>query len=167
MSDSTSPASMGGPLSEAEGAAARIRAYLEACSDANSFGREIRWELRDADGHPYNLPRADLVAVLDALGVLEGQLATAQRLLDEQRGATRVAAAAADRFRDVLSEALGHPDNNPGDDVLVTELRKHFGFSGPEPTRWRDFLTGARAQIDQIEADRSALGLDGGDPDER
>jgi hypothetical protein len=61
------PASMGGPLSEAEAAAARIRAYLDACTDANSFGREIRWELRDADGNPYNLPRVDLVAVLDGL----------------------------------------------------------------------------------------------------
>ena len=48
-------------------AAARIRAYLEACTDANSFGREIRWELRDADGHPYNLPRTDLVEVLELL----------------------------------------------------------------------------------------------------
>lgn len=58
---------MGEPLSEAEDAAARIRAYLDACSGANSFGREIRWELSDADGRPYNLPRADLVAVLDGL----------------------------------------------------------------------------------------------------
>jgi hypothetical protein len=81
--------------------------------------------------------------------------------LEEQRGATRVAAAAADRFRDVLSEALGHADENPGDDVLVAELRERFGFSGPEPTRWRDFLTGARAQIDQIEADRRALDQSG------
>lgn len=80
--------------------------------------------------------------------------------LEEQRGATRVAAGAADRFRDVLSEALGHPDENPGDDVLVAEVREHFGFSGPEPTRWRDFLTGARAKIDQIEADHAAPGLD-------
>lgn len=78
MSNDNAP--MGEPLSEAEDAAARIRAYLDACPDANSFGREIRWELRDADGRPYDLPRADLVAVIDALGVLEGQLATAREL---------------------------------------------------------------------------------------
>lgn len=77
---STVPASMGGPLSEAEAAATRIRAYLKACPEANDFGREHRYELRDAHGYPYALPRADLVAVLDALGVLEGQLATAQEL---------------------------------------------------------------------------------------
>lgn len=65
MSNDNAP--MGEPLSEAEDAAARIRAYLDACSGANSFGREIRWELRDAEGQPYNLTRADLVAVLDGL----------------------------------------------------------------------------------------------------
>jgi hypothetical protein len=96
-------------------------------------------------------------AVLSArVGELEEQIANVRARLDEQRGATRVAAGAADRFRDVLSEVLGHPEENPGDDVLVTEVRKHFGCSGPEPTRWRDFLTGARAQIDQIEADHAA-----------
>jgi hypothetical protein len=56
----------------------------------------------------------------------------------------------------VLSECLGHPDENPGDDVLVAEVREHFGKSGPEPTRWRDFLSGALATIDQINADRAA-----------
>jgi hypothetical protein len=48
-------------------AAARIRAYLDACPEANGFGREIRWELRDADGQPYDLPRVDLIEVLDIL----------------------------------------------------------------------------------------------------
>jgi hypothetical protein len=75
-------------------------------------------------------------------------------LLDDERAARRVAADAADRFRDVLSECLGHPDENPGDDVLVAELRDHFGRTGPEPTGWRDFIAGALAQVDQINAER-------------
>lgn len=75
-----------------------------------------------------------------------------QARLDDQTAARRIAGGAADRFRDVLSECLGHADENPGDDVLVTELREHFGKTGPEPTRWRDFLTGARAVMDQINA---------------
>lgn len=71
---------------------------------------------------------------------------------DALRAALKTASESADRFRDVLSEALGHPDENPGDDALVAELRRHFGKTGPEPTRWRDFLIGARAQVDQINA---------------
>jgi hypothetical protein len=99
----------------------------------------------------------DLAYLLARVEELEGQLAKAQAELDDQRGATRVAAGAADRFRDVLSEFLGHGEENPGDDVLVAELREKGGFSGPEPTRWRDFLAGARAQIDRIEAERSVV----------
>ena len=75
-----------------------------------------------------------------------------QARLDDETAARRIAGGAADRFRDVLSECLGHADENPGDDVLVTELRQHFGKTGPEPTRWRNFLTGARAVMDQINA---------------
>ena len=74
--------------------------------------------------------------------------------LEDQRAAKRTAAEAADRFRDVLSDALGHPDENPGDDVLIAELRAHFGRTGPEPTRWRNFLTGVRAQVDQLNEER-------------
>jgi hypothetical protein len=59
-------------------AAARVRAYLDACPDANDFGREIRWELRGGDGQPYNLPRADLVAVLDGLDSDGAYLAAAR-----------------------------------------------------------------------------------------
>lgn len=95
------------------------------------------------------------VSYLTRIDKLTAERDAALARLDEQRGATRVAAGAADRFRDVLSEFLGHAEENPGDDVLVAELREKGGFSGPEPTRWRDFLTGARAQIDQIEAGRS------------
>src|SRR5690242_13614810 len=72
--------------------------------------------------------------------------------LEAQRKARQTAAGGADRFRDVLSEALGHPDETPGDDVLIATLREHFGKTGPEPTRWRDFLTGAEAIKDQINA---------------
>jgi hypothetical protein len=76
-----------------------------------------------------------------------------RKMLDDERAAKKVAADAADRFRDVLSECLGHEDENPGDDVLVSELRAHFGRTGPEPTRWRDFCSGALAFVDQINAD--------------
>jgi hypothetical protein len=69
--------------------------------------------------------------------------------VEDLRRARDIAAAAADRFRDVLSECLDHPDENPGDDVLVAELREHFGKTGPEPTRWRDFLAGAKALLRQ------------------
>lgn len=72
--------------------------------------------------------------------------------------AHRVAAAAADRFRDVLAEALGYEDENPGDEVLIRDLRAHFGKTGPEPTRWREFLTGAQAVVDQINAERREAG---------
>lgn len=72
--------------------------------------------------------------------------------LEDQRKAYQTAAGAADRFRDVLAEALGHADENPGDDVLVAELRARFGKTGPEPTRWRDFLVAAGAIRDQINA---------------
>lgn len=73
---------------------------------------------------------------------------------EDCRAAYRTASGAADRFRDVLSEVLGHTDENPGDDDLVAEIRKHFGKSGPEPTRWRDSLVGYEALIDQINAAR-------------
>jgi hypothetical protein len=45
------------------------------------------------------------------------------------------------------------------DDALTArdDLREHFGKTGPEPRRWRDFVTGARAVVDQINADRAAL----------
>lgn len=75
--------------------------------------------------------------------------------MDDLRAAYRTASEATDRFRDVVSECLGL-DENPGDDALVAMLRAHHGKSGPEPTRWRDFLTGALAQVDQIRADRIA-----------
>lgn len=84
----------------------------------------------------------------------EAETARLRAERDDALGGYREAAKAADRFRDVLSECLGHADENPGDDVLVRELREHFGRTGPEPTRWRDFCTGARAIVDQINADR-------------
>jgi hypothetical protein len=72
--------------------------------------------------------------------------------LEDQRGAKQTAAGAADRFRDILCEALNHDDDNPGDDVLVAELRAHFGKTGPEPTNWRVRLAGYGAVRDQINA---------------
>lgn len=63
-----------------------------------------------------------------------------QDRLEDMTEARRIAADAADRFRDVICEVLDYTDENPGDDVLVVELREHFGKTGPEPTRWRDFL---------------------------
>lgn len=85
---------------------------------------------------------------------------------DDARGGYRVAAEALDRFRDVVADCLGHSDENPGDDALIALLREHFGKTGPEPRRWRDFVTGARAVVDQINADRlvrDALGSERGE----
>jgi ElaB/YqjD/DUF883 family membrane-anchored ribosome-binding protein len=88
----------------------------------------------------------------------EAKLERVRAELEDQRAARQIAGDCADRFRDVLSEALGHPDENPGDDVLVAELRAHFSKTGPEPTRWRDFCAGALALVDQHNADiRAAL----------
>lgn len=72
--------------------------------------------------------------------------------LDNMTEARRIAAEAADRFRDVVCEALGHIDDNPGDDALVSQLRAHFGHDGPEPTNWRHRLAGYEAIRDQINA---------------
>lgn len=72
--------------------------------------------------------------------------------VEDQRAAKRIAAEAADRFRDVVCEALGYPKENPGDDVLVAELRASFGKTGPEPTAWRNRLAGYEAIRDQINA---------------
>lgn len=72
--------------------------------------------------------------------------------LDDQRKAYRTASDAADRFRDVVCEVLGHDEENPGDDALVTQLRQHFGKTGPEPTNWRNRLAGYEAVRDQINA---------------
>jgi hypothetical protein len=85
----------------------------------------------------------------------------AEAALEDQRKAHRTAAEAADRFRDILCEALGHPDENPGDDTLVNQIRAHFGKTGPEPTTWRDRLTGYEATRDQI----NAAALDDTPPD--
>jgi hypothetical protein len=91
-------------------------------------------------------------ALIEELRELRAQVA-------DERAAKGIAADAADRFRDVLSDALGFAEENPGDDVLVERLREHFGRTGPEPTRWRDFLVGARAQVDQINAARTGESL--------
>jgi len=82
---------------------------------------------------------------IDHIDALHGEL-------DDQCQAKQTAAGAADRFRDVLCEALGHDDENPGDDTLVAELRAHFGKTGPEPTSWRNRLAGYEAIRDQINA---------------
>lgn len=89
------------------------------------------------------------------MGEMRGQseeLAALRNERDNALGGYRVAAEAVDRFRDVLAEALGYEDENPGDDVLICDLRAHFGKTGPEPTRWRDFCTSALAVLDQINA---------------
>lgn len=77
--------------------------------------------------------------------------------LENALGGYRVASECLDRFRDVLAEALGYEYENPGDDVLIHDLRDHFGKTGPEPTRWRDFTAGALARVDQINAERRTL----------
>ena len=69
-----------------------------------------------------------------------------QLQLDDEREAKRVAAEAADRFRDVLTECVGL-ESNPGDDELVRLIRARSGKRGPEPTRWRDFLEAQLARL--------------------
>lgn len=39
------------------------------------------------------------------------------------QGAHRMSSDALDRFRDVVCEATAHDDSNPGDDVLIADLR--------------------------------------------
>ena len=68
--------------------------------------------------------------------------------LEDERAARKVAGDAVDRFRDVVSEVLGL-DRNPGDDALVEQLRSLHGKSGPEPQRWRNFVTGAVAHLER------------------
>lgn len=82
----------------------------------------------------------------DATTDLRARLAAVEALAADERGGRQVAAEAADRFRDVVSEALGL-DENPGDDALVRDLRAHFGKTGPEPRRWRDFLDGQLTRL--------------------
>ncbi|MEU9515893.1 hypothetical protein [Micromonospora sp. NPDC048169] len=68
--------------------------------------------------------------------------------LDDEKAGRRVAGEAADRFRDVVTEILGL-DDNPGDDELISQLRALHGKTGPEPRRWRDFITGAVAHVER------------------
>jgi hypothetical protein len=68
------------------------------------------------------------------------------RQLADATKAWRIADECADRFRDAVCEALGL-DENPGDDALIAGLRAHFGKTGPEPTRWRDFVSGAEDML--------------------
>lgn len=66
----------------------------------------------------------------------------------DYKAAWRIAGESADRFRDVVSEALDL-DENPGDDELIRLLRAQHGKQGPEPRRWRDFITGAEAHLER------------------
>jgi hypothetical protein len=72
--------------------------------------------------------------------------------VEDLRGGYRQASAYLDRFRDVVAECMGYGDENPGDDQLLATLRAHYGRTGPEPTRWREFVAGAEALRDQIAA---------------
>ena len=68
--------------------------------------------------------------------------------LEDERAAKRIAAESADRFRDVLEEVLDLTEN-PGDDELVRLIRERHGKTGPEPRRWRNFVTGAVAHMER------------------
>ena len=72
---------------------------------------------------------------------------TLQEALDDMKAAYRMSAESCDRFRDVITEAVGL-DENPGDDELVRLLRAQHGKTGPEPRQWRDFITGAKARLE-------------------
>lgn len=80
------------------------------------------------------------------------QAESALRLdLDDRIKAHQMCSASLDRFRDVVCEVAGYA-MNPGDDIALARLREMHGLAGPEPTRWRDFMTWADAQRDQINA---------------
>lgn len=78
--------------------------------------------------------------------------ATPEALFDDAPGndyreAWRIASGSADRFRDVICQALGL-DENPGDDDLVFLLLKAHGKADePESHRWRGFLDDALAAV--------------------
>ena len=60
-----------------------------------------------------------------------------------------MASASADRFRDVITQALGL-EENPGDDELVARLLAAHGLAGqPERTQWRDTLTSAETRLQE------------------
>lgn len=61
---------------------------------------------------------------------------------NDYREAYQIASESADRFRDVICQALGL-DENPGDDDLAFMLLKAHGKTDePESHRWRNFLDG-------------------------
>lgn len=79
---------------------------------------------------------------------LHDQLTYTREALEDERKARQTAGECADRFRDVLCEVLGFDDENPGDDELVRRIRGLHGKTGPEPRRWRNFLTGAISHLE-------------------
>lgn len=87
-----------------------------------------------------------------ALRAAADQLEAVQAELEDVHVGYRMSSAALDRFRDVVCEVIGFENENPGDDVSLGLLRDRAGKTGPEPTRWREFITAARAQVDQINA---------------
>jgi hypothetical protein len=59
------------------------------------------------------------------------------------RAAWEIASESADRFRDVICQALGLAEN-PGDsDLVYLLLAAHGKADEPESTRWRDFCGSA------------------------
>ncbi len=78
MSDPVLPGE--GPMTDA---AASIRAYLDADTSSNSFGRLMPYEL--PDGAPKSLTRTDLIAVLDELDHLRSECAALAAKVDAAR----------------------------------------------------------------------------------
>jgi hypothetical protein len=65
------------------------------------------------------------------------------------RKAWQIASESADRFRDVICQVL-ELDENPGDSELVFQLLKAHGKADQaESRRWRDFLDGQLARLDE------------------
>jgi hypothetical protein len=98
----------------------------------------------------------------------ENQSADLADALHNEREARKIAGAAADRFRDVITEVLNLPEN-PGDDALIEQIRARHGKTGPEPTTFRDFCAGAVAHLEanghRWQADAALDGLDEFHPD--
>lgn len=75
---------------------------------------------------------------------------------NDYREAWRIASESADRFRDVICQALGL-DENPGDSQLVFLLLSAHGKADePESHRWRGFLDDALDTVaEAVRDDRS------------
>lgn len=126
-------------------------------SQMRMTGAPIEYVVADANGLEFATVRNQdeettdlIVRAINALPALldaAEKVAALRAAVIDERGARRMVADSADRFRDVITEVLDLPEN-PGDDALVERLRAVHGKTGPERHTWRDFMTGAVAHME-------------------